>query len=64
MQKNLYAFTEPSASLPAYISVNRLDGEEAISFTVRAQGEQYGSSIRLTEQQVYQLALSLLKALP
>lgn len=62
MEKNLYAYTSPSASYPEYISVNTREGKIAI--TVRSPAKEDGSvgnlaEIVLTPEQAAEMVLAL-----
>ena len=50
MQTNLFAYTEPTNSLPGYISVNKKSTGN-IEVTVRSTGQNNASAIELTEEQ-------------
>lgn len=54
--KNLYAYTEPHNSCPAYISVNEGEQPDTVRFSVRTAGAQNASEITLTSEQAAALA--------
>jgi len=54
--KNLYAYTEPHNTYPAYISVNEGRESDTVRFSVRSKGAQSASEITLTTEQAATLA--------
>ena len=51
---NIHAYTELGINNPAYISINRREGE-LLEITVRTRGESLGSTIKLTYEQACNL---------
>ena len=58
--KNVYAYTEPSGTYPAYVSVNADDNLETLRVSVRSSGAQNASEITLTADQARTLAHKLI----
>lgn len=58
-QRNIFAYTPPGAALPPYISVNERNGE--IVVTVRSQGAESPSEIKLPRDQAKELYRALLR---
>jgi hypothetical protein len=61
MSDNVFAFTEPGQTYPAYVSLNLVDETSPRPFEllVRTRGEQTPQSIRLSRVDVYLLAQSI-----
>ena len=55
---NIFAYTEPNVSLPAYISVNDTNGK--LSVIIRSTGKQESSEIVLDRFQLAQLGVKCL----
>lgn len=58
MSQNIYAFTEPGGMSPAYISINRQEGDR-LSIAVRSSGSPHVQAITLESAQVDALIDSL-----
>lgn len=58
MSQNVYAYTEPGGMSPAYISVNRQEGDR-LSISVRSTGSPHVQAIVLEPAQIDALIESL-----
>lgn len=61
MRTNLYAYTEPQGSFPAYVSVNR-EEDGRVTLTVRERGHSgdKAATIELSDETLDGMALALL----
>lgn len=58
MHTNLYAYTVPAGSCPAYVSLNVADNG-AVSLSVRTQGANSPGEILMSDDQLGMLAQSI-----
>lgn len=56
---NIFAYTVPTVSLPAYVSLNERDGGVA-ELSVRSSGNEYASVINLSDEELGKLGASIL----